>query len=130
MVCVQYQHKRWSFLNDSDTCMAMTMNSSLMAFGQSEEALEIEIVLNLGKLIAASEETNLKGTHQTRHMLMNGVASLLKSSLQPLEFPSSAPAISRRGIESRGNLLDFLHMFLDRGLLVGDELQTAVHAAG
>lgn len=65
MVCVQHRHKRWPFLNDPDTCMAMTMNSSLVAFGQPEEALEIEIVLNLGKLIAASEETNLKGAHQT-----------------------------------------------------------------
>jgi hypothetical protein len=63
-------------------------------------------------------------------MLMNGVASLLKSSLQPLEFPSSPPAIPQRGIEGRGNFLDFLHVFPDCGLLVGDELQTAVHAAG
>jgi hypothetical protein len=64
MVCVQYRHKRRPFLNDPDACMAMTMDSSLVAFGQAEEALKIEIVLNLGKRIAASKETNLKGAHQ------------------------------------------------------------------
>jgi hypothetical protein len=34
MVRVQHRHKRWPFLNDPDTCMAMTMNSSLVASGQ------------------------------------------------------------------------------------------------
>jgi hypothetical protein len=64
MMCVQCRHKRRPFLNDPDARMAMTMDSSLVAFGQAEEALKIEIVLNLGKLIAASKETNLKGAHQ------------------------------------------------------------------
>jgi hypothetical protein len=63
-------------------------------------------------------------------MLVNGIRSPLESLLQPLEFPSSLPAIPRVGIEGRGNFLDFLDMFPDRFLLFGDELQAAVHAAG
>jgi hypothetical protein len=130
MVCVQYRHKRRPFLNDSDACMAMAMDSPLVAFGQAEKPFEIEIVLNFSKLIAAGKETDLEGDHQIGHVLMNRIASPCKSPPQPLESPSSLPAIPRGGTEGRGNFLDFLHMFLDRCLLVGDELQTAVHAAG
>jgi hypothetical protein len=130
MVCVQYRYKRWPFLNDSDACMAMAMDSPLVAFGQAEKPFEIEIVLNFGKLIAAGKETDLEGDHQIGHVLMNRIARPCKSPPQPLEFPSPLPAIPRGWTEGRGNFLDFLHMSSDRCLLVGDELQTAVHAAG
>ena len=88
MVCVQHRHQRWPFLNDPDTCMAMTMNSSLVAFGQPEAPLQIEIVLNLGKLIAASEETNQEAHHDLTYAdEWHRQSSRILA--QPLEFPSS-----------------------------------------
>ncbi len=130
MVRIQSVHHGWPFLNDSDPCMAMAMNSPLVALGYAEEPLEIEIVLNLSKLIAAGKETTAEGDHQPCHMLMKRIGSSLESMNQLLKFLSALLAIPGGRIKGRGNFLNFLHMLSDRLLLALHQFHTTVDAAG
>ena len=58
-------------LDDSNPRVAMTVNSPLVAFGQAEPPLEIEIVFDLFKLSRADEKADQEADHQRGHMLAN-----------------------------------------------------------
>ena len=49
----------------------MTVNSSLVAFGQAEPPLEIEIVPDLFELSLAHEKAGQEADHQRGHLLAN-----------------------------------------------------------
>ena len=60
-----------SWTDDSNPRLAMTVNSSLVAFGQAEPPLEIEIVPDLFELSLAHEKAGQEADHQRGHMLAN-----------------------------------------------------------
>ena len=108
--------------------MAMAVNSPLVAFGQAEKPLEIEIVPHFSELVSAGKETNAESGHPPRHMLMKPIGGLLEPPPQALKFAASLLAIPRGRIEGRGHFPDLLHMLSDRRLLARDQLQTTVDA--
>jgi len=70
-VRIQCENQRWPVLDDSNPRVAMTVNSPLVAFGQAEPPLEIEIVLDLFELSLAHEKAGQEADHQRGHMLAN-----------------------------------------------------------
>src|SRR5271166_184812 len=57
----------------------MTVNSSLVAFGQAEPPLEIEIVPDLFELSLSHEKAGQEADHQRGHMLANRIPIPLES---------------------------------------------------
>ena len=54
-VGIQGQQQRGAFLNNPDARVLVSMNASLMAFGLSKPAFQIEIVLRQVRRLAAHE---------------------------------------------------------------------------
>ena len=73
-------------LGCSNPRVAMTVNSSLVAFGQAEPSLKIEIVLDLLKLSLADKKAGQEADHQPGHVLANRNLIPLESIDQSLNF--------------------------------------------
>ena len=108
----------------------MTVNSPLVAFGQAEPSLKIEIVLDLLKLSLADEKAGEEADHHPGHVLANRILSPLESIDQLLELLLAILATLPSRFEGRGYLLDVLDVFLDCLLLGLDLLQSPVDAVG
>jgi hypothetical protein len=78
-VHVQSMHQRWSFENDSNARVAMTVDSPLVTLGQAKPSLQIEIVSDLLKLALADEKTGEKAHHHLGYLLVNRVLLTLES---------------------------------------------------
>ena len=108
----------------------MTVNPPLVALGQAEPALKIEIVLDLLELARADEEAGQEAGHQRGHVPANRILVPLESIDQFLELLLAILATLRPGLEGRGYLLDVLDVLSDRLLLGLDMVQSPVDAAG
>ena len=62
-VRIQCEDQCRPVLDDSHPRVAMTMNSSLMAFGQAEPSFKIEIVLDLLELSRADKKAGQEADH-------------------------------------------------------------------
>ena len=91
----------------------MTVNSSLVAFGQAEPSLKIEIVLELLELSRADKKAGQEADHQPGHVLANWILIPLESIDQLLELLLAILATLPSRFEGRGYLLDVLDVLLD-----------------
>ena len=91
----------------------MTVNSSLVALGQAEPSLKIEIVLDLLELSRADKKAGQEADHQCGHVLANWILIPLESIDQLLEVLLALLATLPSRFESRGYLLDVLDVLLD-----------------
>ena len=91
----------------------MTVNSSLVAFGQAEPSLKIEIVLDLLELSRADKKASQEADHQCGHVLANWILIPLESIDQLLELLLAILATLPSRFEGRGYLLDVLDVLLD-----------------
>jgi DNA-binding PucR family transcriptional regulator len=98
-------------LDDSNSRVAMTVNSPLVAFWQAEPSLKIEIVLDLLELSRADKKAGQEAGHQRGHVLANRILSLLELIDQLLELLLAIRLTLPSGFESRGYLLDVLDVF-------------------
>ena len=130
LVRIQREDQRWPVLDDSNPRVAMTVNSPLVAFGQAEPPLEIEIVLDLFELSRAHEKARQEADHQRGHMLANRIPIPLEPVDQLLELRLAILAASTFRVECRGHLVDVLDVLADWLLLGSDVLQTPVNTAG
>ena len=110
--------------------MAAPVNPPLVALGQAEPALEIEVVLDPLELARGDEEPGQEACHQRGHVPTNRILGPLESIDQSLELLPAIRAALRPGLEGRGYLLDVLDIFSDRLLLGSDMVQSPVDAAG
>ena len=76
---VQSMHQRWSFENDSNARVAMTVDSPLVTLRQAKPSLQIEIVSDLLKLALADEKAGEKAHHYLDYLLVNRVLLTLES---------------------------------------------------
>ena len=84
-------------LDDSNPRVAMTVNSSLVAFGQAEPSLKIEIVLDLLKLSRADKKAGQEADHQPGHVLANGSSFRSNRSINSLNFVWRSSRLSPPG---------------------------------
>jgi hypothetical protein len=108
----------------------MSVNSPLVALGQAEPSLKVEIVLDLLELSLADEKAGQEADHQRGHVLANRIPIPLESSDQLLEPRLAILATSPSRFEGRGHLVDVLDVLSDRPLLGLDVLQSPVDAGG
>src|SRR3954468_232818 len=113
-VCVECEDKCRPLLYDPDPRMAAPVNPPLVALGQAEPALEIEVVLDLLELARGDEEPGQEAGHQRGHVPANRVPGPLESIDQSLELHSAILAHLRPRHEGRGYLLDVLDVLSDR----------------
>ena len=129
-VRVQCEDQRWAVLDDTNPRVAMTVNSPLVAFGQAEPSLKIEIVFDLFELSLADEKPGQEADHQRGHVLANRILIPLESIDQCFELRLAilTPLLSR--FEGRGHLVDVVDVLSDWLLLGLDVFQSPVNASG
>src|SRR3954452_7651330 len=110
--------------------MAAAVDPPLVALGQAEPALEVEVVLDPLELARGDEEPGQEAGHQRGHVPVNRILGPLESIDQSLELLPAIRAALRPGLEGRGYLLDVLDIRPDRLLLGTDMVQSPVDAAG
>src|SRR5208337_5092042 len=108
----------------------MTVNSPLVAFGQAEPPLEIEIVLDLFELSLAHKKAGQEADHQRGHVLANRIPIPLELADQFLELRLAILATPAPGFEGLGHLVDVLDILSDWLLVGSDVLQSPVNASG
>src|SRR5947209_287016 len=108
----------------------MTVDSPLVALGQAEPPLKVEIVLDLLELPLADEEAGQEADHQRGHMLVNRLLVPLESIDQRFELRLAILATPPSRFEGLGDLFDVLDVFADRLLLGSDVPQSSVDAPG
>jgi hypothetical protein len=128
-VRIQGVDHRRSFLNESNSRVAMTVDPPLVTLGQPKPAFQIEIVLDLFKLARAHEQAGEEADHHLDHVLANRILSRLQFLNQLFELLLAIGAILPARLEGRSDLLDVLDVFSDFRLLGLDCVQTAVDAA-
>lgn len=108
----------------------MTVNAPLMALGQAEPSLKIEIVLDLLELSLADEKAAQEADHQRDHVLANRIFFPLELIDQLFELRLAILATPPSRFEGRGHLADVLDVLADWLLLGLDVLQSSVNASG
>jgi hypothetical protein len=78
-VPVQCEDQRRPVLDDSNPRVAMTMDSPLMAFGQAEPPLKIEIVPDRLEFSRTDEKAAQEAEHQRGHLVANRIVMPLES---------------------------------------------------
>ena len=110
--------------------LAMAVDPTLVALGQAKPPLQVEIVSDLLKLGSAHEEAGEKADHDLGHVPVNRIRDTLEALNQVFESLPACLVVVPFGFEGRGNLTDFLDVFLDRLLFGSDMFQPAVDAPG
>ena len=108
----------------------MTVDPPLVALGQAEPALEIEIVADLLERGLTDKKAREETDHDPGHLLVNRITGAPEASGQLLELLLATRAIPLFGVEGRGDFFDLLDIPSDRHLLGRDRVQAAVDAAG
>jgi hypothetical protein len=127
---VQGMHQRWSFQDDPNPRVAMTVNPPLVALGQAKPTLQIEIVLDLLERAHAYEKPRQKAHHHRRHPLMNRVLGSLESIDQLFERLPPLHAAPLARFERRGDFLDVLDVLSDRLLSLTNLVEAPIDASG
>src|SRR5262249_41750109 len=70
---IKCQHQRWTLLHQPNTCMATTMNPTIVAFGAFEPPLQIQIVYWQISPLSSHKQPRLKTAHHLGKLLVNGV---------------------------------------------------------
>ena len=100
-------------MDNANPRVTMSVNSSLMAFGQTEPSFKIEIVLDLLELARADKKAGKEADHQRRHVPVNWILLPLESIDQLLELLLAILATLPSRFEGRGDLLDVLDVLSD-----------------
>ncbi len=129
-VCVESMHQRWSFQNDANPRVSMTVNPPLVTLGQAKPPLQIEIVSDLLKRALADEKAGEKARHHRDHLPVNRVFRTRESIDQFLELLLPIAASPRSRFEGRGYFLDVLDVFSDRLLFGPNFVEASVDAVG
>ena len=99
-VCVQRMHHRRPFLNDPNPRMAVTVESPLVALGQAEPPLQIEIVADLLERGLADKKTRDETDHDPGHLVVNritGAAGSARSTPRTSPCAAHHPPVRDRG---------------------------------
>lgn len=129
-VRIQRVDQRGPFLNDPNPRVAVTVDPPLVALGQAEPPLQVEIVLDLLELSFTHEQPGEETDHHPGHWRTDRILGALEPIDQRLELPLAVRAAPSSRIEGRGNLLDVLDVASDRLLFGPDVVEAAVDATG
>jgi len=66
--------------------VAVAMNATLVSFGLSEPAFEVEVVLRQVPVLPSHKQSRRKAGHDVAHRLPDGIVTLLQLRLQALKL--------------------------------------------
>ena len=125
---IERQNERGSTLDDAGASMRMTVDSTLVPFGASEESLEVEVVARKRRVVAPGEQPFLKRAHHFRHVDADRIGVLREFCGQCGKslfafFRGVVPGVERgidftQGFDVPGNFVE----------LIADERDAAVYA--
>ncbi len=110
--------------------MPVTVDVSLVAFGQTEEAFQIEIVVGQVRLLAADKQAGEKVGHHLAHVLSDRIVAGLELVPQGFETCLALGGSALERVESRVNLGHIGYLLANDFLGFLDGGQAAVDAVG
>lgn len=126
-VRIERQDERGATVNDSNTRMRSAVDSALMTFRATEEALEVEVVAWKSRLVAASEQPLLEREHHLRHVDAARIPVLreIRSERDESFFPTFCRAIP--GVEEGVDFSKDFHVTRDIFERLAHERDAAVY---
>ena len=129
-VSVEHGDESWPFLDDANPGVAVAVDVSLVAFGQTEEAFQIEIVVGQVRLLAADKQAGEKAGHHLTHMLSDRIVAGLELVPQGFETRLALGGSALERVESRVDLGHVRYLLANELLGFLDGGQAAVDAVG
>jgi hypothetical protein len=75
---IEGQQQRGPLLDETDASVSMAVNAALVAFGLSEPAFQVEVVLRPVCRVIPHKEPGLKARHHLAHVLPDRVIAPLQ----------------------------------------------------
>jgi hypothetical protein len=85
-VGIESQQQCGTFLDNTDASVPVAVHTAFMAFGLSEPALQIEVILREVGLVTSHKKARLKVCHHTAHVLARRVITALELLPQGLKL--------------------------------------------
>jgi hypothetical protein len=125
---VQGQHERWSFLDDSDPRMFVSVDAALVSFRLAKPPLQLQIVMGPIRPVSSHEQARLKTGHHFTHLLLVHILAIPKLVPQgyKLRLPTLRGAVDR--IQQVGDVLNILDLAANFRLGRLDSFQASVDA--
>src|SRR5512143_139375 len=108
----------------------MAVDPSLVALGQAEPPLQIEIIPDRFVVLLPDEEAVQEAEHHRGHAVTDRVLGRLEAIDQRLELLLPLGDVLRPGLQRRGHLRDHCDVLSDDLLPLLDLIQTARDASG
>jgi hypothetical protein len=128
-MCIQRRNEGGAFLDDTHPGMGVSVDASLVTFGLTEEALEIQVVEGEIEAIAAGKQPPAKARHQLCGMLRKGRPVDLERAVNGVERRSTAGARAVLRLQGRPDRADDLPLLADLPLERSDRGFPAIDAS-
>jgi hypothetical protein len=109
--------------------MATAVNPSLVALGQAEPPLQVEVVLDRLVPLLADEQSGQEAEHHRGHAVADRVLGRLEAIDQRLELLLPLGDVLGPGFQRRGHLRDHGHVASDHLLLLVDFVEARLDAS-
>jgi hypothetical protein len=130
LVRVERQDQRWAFQNDSHPRMTMAMDATLVAFGLSKPAFQIQIVEGKVRIVSCDKQPRRETAHDLGHVPTDRIVLVGQGCLQCLERGFSLRGWAGGGIKRGGYLPDHLDVSADLFLRRANLPDAPVDASG
>ena len=129
-VCVEGRDERRALLDNPDAGMGVTMDTALVAFGVSEPAFEVEVVVGDLGIVGAGEESRREAFHHAGHEQSVRTCVTAKLAYQCVELRSALGRRIRLGVQDRIDPPEILDAFAHLALQVLYLVKAAVDTRG
>ena len=126
---VEGQQQRGTFLHNAHSGVLVAMDATLVPFGLSEPAFEVEVGLWQVRLLAPDKQPRGKASHHAAHGLAGRIVACLALPLQDLKLLLTLGTRPSVRLERRLDGLDILHISTQGLLDIVDCCQAPVDVA-
>jgi hypothetical protein len=88
-VGVEDEQERGALVHDADARMCVSVNPSLMAFGQTKRSLQVKVVQRQLSILPPGEEAGGEGSDESRHVLVGRILARLELGRESVKGGSS-----------------------------------------
>lgn len=114
-MCIQCREEGGSFLDEAHPGMSVSMDPSLVSFGEPEESFEVEIVWGRSGDLLPDEESGMEAVHGLGHVLSDEIVVLFPGLLKGEERCLALVDGTGGQIKGVGELADFIDMDAEVG---------------
>ena len=129
-VSVQRGHQRRSRLNQPHPRVATAVDPTLVALGQAEPTLQLEVISDPFVILLTHEQAGQEAQHHRRHPVPDRILGRLELIDQRFELLLPLGDIRSPGLQRRGHLRDHGDVLANDLLLFLDFVQAPLDASG